>query len=174
MEFYKKCRICLLEMRNNGKEITCQIQKEFFYLTNEELEEFEQYSTKICDDCFSELQKSCKFKAFCLENQKRLRESFVEQSIEKFENPLILDFIKAEPTLEIPPVFVETHPEINPKTEEPDSDQEREKLINYYLNLATSQKAIKPVKVKKPKIRKIQPKKIKKPTETIPQLDPQE
>jgi predicted metal-dependent hydrolase len=180
MEYLNRCRICLTTISSVKIKINVEIQREFQYLTSEELEGSEKYSNEICADCFVCLQNSCKFKAFCQENQKKLREKLMEikrpqtQPNKKMDDPLPvdLDFIKTEPTLEITPVFVETHPEI--KTEEADSDQERENLINYYLNMATSQKAEKPVKEKKPKTKTVQNKITKKPTTQSTRQDPSE
>jgi uncharacterized C2H2 Zn-finger protein len=137
MEFLENCRICLTAIKKAGIEITRKIKADFLYLTNEEFEEFGEHSNKICKDCFSELQNSCKFKELIVESQKRLRKKY--WSLVECGKLEPLDFIKTEPAIDIPAVFVASFEPEDPaevKIEEPDNEHDRDELINFYLNVA--------------------------------------
>jgi hypothetical protein len=135
MEFLENCRICLTANKKASIEITRKIKADFLYLTNEEFEEFGEHSNRICKDCFSELQNSCKFKELIVESQKRLRKKY--WSLIECGKLEPLDFIKTEPVIDIPAVFVASFEDpAQVKIEEPDNEQDRDELINFYLNVA--------------------------------------
>jgi hypothetical protein len=131
MEFLENCRICLTANKKASIEITRKIKADFLYLTNEEFEEFGEHSNKICKDCFSELKNSCKFKELIVESQKRLRKKY--WSLLECGKLEPVDFIKTEPAIDIPAVFVASFMPEDPaevKIEELDNEQDRDELMN--------------------------------------------
>lgn len=73
MNYKKNCRICLEAIKTVKINITGQVQSEFYFLTDEVLEESEELSRLLCFECFTNLNNSFKFKTLCLEGQEKLR-----------------------------------------------------------------------------------------------------
>ncbi len=139
-----------------------EIQSQFLYLTNEQLEGSEEYSNVICGECLICLRSSSKFKALCLENQKVLKEKcgkiekevrakkgrkpptkklpVIPQRVERKILPKVQGSPRIAPTqLPISVIPIQTlplTPYIPPvKLEEPESIQnQNQQIIKYYIN----------------------------------------
>jgi hypothetical protein len=74
MDYLDKCRLCLEALKSRMIKITKEIQQDYYELTNTELIESPEYSTKVCKKCCNELKNSSLVKKKFLENQAKLKE----------------------------------------------------------------------------------------------------